>query len=144
MEFAVLTAGVDPGRKLREKIIIDQPPEKRRVELRRVDAHDNGFEPEIYELTDQGESVAFPDGIHSEHRVPGEQLLAIGPDLFEKQIAKCNRVDPAFAINRERFTNFRLVLDVAGAFRNQDLVQRNSEADSLPLQQDAPHAVHAA
>src|SRR5882724_7073760 len=63
MEFAVLAARVYLGRELREKLFIDQPSEKRWIELRRIDAHDGGFEAETDELADQGGRIPFPHGI---------------------------------------------------------------------------------
>src|ERR1700730_972590 len=60
VKLSVLAARVDLRRKLREKLLVDPPPEKRRVKPGWVDAHDYSLEPQADELSDQSGRIAFP------------------------------------------------------------------------------------
>jgi hypothetical protein len=63
VKLSVLAARVDLRRKLREKLLVDPPPEKRRVKPGWVDAHDYSLEPQADELSDQSGRIAFPHRI---------------------------------------------------------------------------------
>src|SRR5262245_13615442 len=60
VKLPILPARIDLRRELREKLLVDQPPEKRRVEPGRVDAHNDSLEPQADEFADQRGRVAFP------------------------------------------------------------------------------------
>src|SRR5713226_9168197 len=75
--------------------------------------------------------------------MPGQELIAIRFDVFKKQIAKHDRVYSPVKGGRNRLDQISLVLLIAGAFSDLDLMKRRAQTCSLLFKQNAANAVHA-
>src|SRR5713101_3295688 len=72
-----------------------------------------------------------------------QELIAIRFDVFKKQIAEHDRVYSPVTVRRNRLDQISLVLLIAGAFGDLDLMKRRAQTCSLLFKQNAANAVHA-
>src|ERR1700684_2315749 len=143
VKLAVLTARIDVGRQFGEKIFIYHAACERRIELLRIDAHDDRFESFPDEFPHQSGRIPLPDRVKSGHTVPRKKPVPIVFDVFEKQIAKGNRLNPPRLKKRERFGYIRFIFGVACALGYEDLVKLQTKAVGLAFEQAPPYAMHA-
>ena len=111
-------------------------------ELARVEARIRRINPTGDHLVRQRMGVAPPQRKHTLHAGTHQQAFAIGPDVFEEQVAENDmfnalRLDADASVQELGFVN----LIGAGVWKlHSD--ERKSERGCLPRQQTLPHAMH--
>ena len=142
MELAVLTAGIDAGRKVCEQPSVEAAAGEGRVEGARVDASEDRLEACLDELGRELGRVAQPE--REERLASGlrEPLLPVGADVLEKEIAEGNRIDERQRLLLEGGSHPLLVELVAAGGRDRDLNQRDTEGVSLPADERSSDPVH--
>ncbi len=88
VELTIFTARVGVGRKIAEEGFIEFAAGKGGIENFRIDARGDGAEALLVEVADQFASIAFPDRKKGGHADAGKIFLAVGPEVFEKDVAE--------------------------------------------------------
>jgi len=102
VELAVLAAGVDAGGQVGEQLLVIRTPREGGVERSRVQTDDPRLEAGGDELSCQGARVASPQWEETAPAGCAESRLAVGADIFEKQIAESDRLDTGQGWRGER------------------------------------------
>src|SRR5215213_1148010 len=95
VELAVFPTGVDVGREFGEQALVVSTPGKGCTERARVDADDDGLEPEREEVAGELCRVTAPEWKEPVFAGGGKALLAVGAHVLEKEVAKGDLGDRA-------------------------------------------------
>src|SRR2546421_9215475 len=93
VELASFTARVDGRRKILQVGAIELSTGERRLQLPRIDAGDAGADARVQHLGRERARVAQPEGEDRSDAGLGQPCLAVGPDVFEEQVAEDDLVD---------------------------------------------------
>src|SRR5262245_56587193 len=98
MVFTVLSAGIDLARKLLQEPAVDFPPDGRIIQLAGVDAAGDRAEAERQERLHQLACLTLPDRKESVDPQRRQGFFAVGPEVFQKDVAEGDVVDVALAV----------------------------------------------
>ena len=144
VELAALGAGVDRGRQLVEQRRVELAAGKPAVHHLRIQAGDPGAQAAGNHLARQPGRVGVGAKQRKQRRQPaaGEALLAVLPDIGEKQVAEC-RVGEALAHRAGDGLPHFLFVDLIRARRwNRHHPERKAERLGLGLQHLDAHRMH--
>jgi hypothetical protein len=143
VELTVFAARVGVGRKIAEEGIVQFAAGEAGIENFGVNASGNGTEVLLVKELDQFTSVAFPNGEERGHTDAGEIVLAVGAEVFKKDIAEGDFADTLVAEEAESFFHARFVDGIDALRRDEDFVERQAERLRLPPEKFAANAVHS-
>src|SRR5262245_6301879 len=146
MIFAVFATRINAVWQIGGQAQVQRAADERGVELGALDAAQHGAKAELDERVDQPARVAMPDWKNARHSEFGQILLAIGPQIGEKNVAVANMPHAALDVSRELVPDESFVLGIrarAGAERQTQLVERQADRFRLPLEQFLADAVMA-
>jgi len=109
VELTIFTARVGVGRKIAEEGFIEFAAGKGGIENFRIDARGDGAEALLVEVADQFASIAFPDRKKAGHADAGEVFLAVGAEVFEKNVAEGDLANALVVEEAEGFFHARFV-----------------------------------
>ena len=142
VKLAVFAARVGVGRKIAEEGVVQLAAGEAGIKDFGVNARGDGAKAPLVKKPDQFASVAFPEGEEGGHTDAGEVFLAVGAQVFEKDIAEGNLMDILVAEVAESFFHARLVDGIGALRRDANFVQRQTERFSLPPEEFTADAVH--
>lgn len=143
MELAVLAAGVNAGREIGQEGNVEETAGEFAVQDLGVHAGDDGLKAQRDELAGEPVGRDFPEREYGLHPHFGQVVLAVLPQVLQKNVGKDHRGDAAPARLFHLRLHPRLVFLVRGLRRDIDLDERQPERERLGLQQLPPHPVHA-
>ena len=142
VEFAVFAARVGIGREIAEKEFVQFAAGKAGIENFRIDASGDSAEMMIVKITNQFAGVALPDGKKGGHADASKIFLAIGAEVFEKDIAESD-LSNALVVEEAKCLFHASFIDGIDALRrNEDFMQRQVDRDCLTVEEFATDTVH--
>ena len=143
VELAVFAARVGAGRKIAEKGFVQFAAGEAGIENFGVNASGNSPEALLVKKPDQFAGIAFPEGEERGHADAGEVFLAVGAEVFKKDIAEGDFTDTLVVEEAESFFHARLIDGIDALRRDADFVERQAEGLCLPPENFTANTVHS-
>jgi hypothetical protein len=142
VELTVFAARVGVGGKIAEEGGVKFAAGEAGVENFGVNTDGNGAKMLVVEMADEFARIALPDGEESGHANASEVILAVGAEVFEKDIAKGDFADALIVKEAEGFFHAGLVDGVVALRRDENFVKRQTDGLGLLFEKFAADAVH--